>query len=229
MRAAMILTGLMLAAAGAARAAVPWTEGQHYFELRPAMPTAVAPGKVEVLEVFSYACPACNHYYPLVDRIRAALPAGVQWRFLPAAWHPEEDWKVFQRAYFAALSLGIADRTHDRIFDAVWKTGELATMDGNRPKSPLPSLADVAQYYERMANLKPGEFLGAAHSFSVDAEMREADAQIIAYRADSTPTLIINGKYRVTPQSAGGDEQLIALTKWLVEQESRQSAPGGKP
>ena len=229
MRAAMILTGLMLAAAGAARAAVPWTEGQHYFEVRPAVPTAVAPGKVEVLEVFSYACPACNHYYPLVDRIRAALPGGVQWRFLPAAWHPEEDWKVFQRAYFAALSLGIADRTHDRIFDAVWKTGELATMDGNQMKSPLPSLADVAQYYERVANLKPGEFLAAAHSFSVDAQMREADAQIIAYRADSTPTLIVNGKYRVTPKSAGGDEQLIALMKWLVEQESHQSAPGGKP
>ncbi len=229
MRAAMILMGLMLAAAGAAQAAVPWTEGQHYFAVQPAMPTAVARGKVEVLEVFSYACPACNHFYPLIDRTRAALPAGVQWRFLPASWHPEEDWKVFQRAYFAALALGIADRTHDRIFDAVWKTGELATMDGNRMKSPLPSLADVAQFYERVANLKPGEFLGAAHSFSVDAQMREADTQIMGYRADSTPTLIVNGKYRLTPQSAGGEEQFIALAKWLVEQESRPAAPAGKP
>jgi thiol:disulfide interchange protein DsbA len=229
MRTAMILTGLMLAAAGVARADVPWTEGQHYFAVQPAMPTAVAPGKVEVLEVFSYACPACNHFYPAVNRIRAATPAGVQWRFLPAAWHPEEDWKVFQRAYFAALSLGIVERTHDRIFDAIWKTGELATMDGNRPKSPLPSLADVAQYYERIASLKPGEFLGAAHSFSVDAQMREADAQIMAYRADSTPTLIVNGKYRLTPPSAGGEEQFIALTKWLVERELRKPAHAGNP
>lgn len=221
MHRAMIMTGVMLAAATAVQAASPWTEGLQYFLVDPAQPTAVAAGKVEVLEVFSYACPACNHFYPAIDKVRAALPAGVQWRFLPAAWHPEEDWKVFQRAYFAALSLGIADKTHDRIFDAVWKTGELATMDGNRVKSQLPSLSDVAQYYERVAKLKPGEFLAAAHSFSVDAQMREADAQIRAYQADSTPTLIINGKYRLTPQSAGGDEQFIALAKWLVERESR--------
>ena len=221
MRRAMIMMCALLAAATAARAASPWTEGQHYFLVNPTQPTAVAAGKVEVLEVFSYACPACNHFYPVIDKARAALPAKVQWRFLPAAWHPEEDWKVFQRAYFAALSLGIADKTHDRIFDAVWKTGELATMDGNQMKSPLPSLADVAQYYERVAKLKPGEFLAAAHSFSVDAQMREADAQIRAYQADATPTLIINGKYRLTPISAGGEAQLIALVKWLVEQESR--------
>ena len=217
-----ILTGLLLAATTMAQAAPPWIEGQHYFLINPAQPTAVASGKVEVLEVFSYACPACNHFYPLVDKVKAALPAGrVQWRFLPASWHPEEDWKVFQRAYFAAQALGVADKLHDRVFDAVWKTGELATMNGNSMKDPLPSLADVAQFYEREAKLKPGDFLGAAHSFSVDAQMRTADEQIKKYQADSTPTLIINGKYRLTPRSAGGDDAFIALSKWLVEQSAK--------
>ncbi len=222
MRRAMIWTGLLLALTTIAQAAPPWIEGQHYFVINPAQPTAAAPGKVEVLEVFSYACPACNHFYPLVDKVKAALPAArVQWRFLPASWHPEEDWKVFQRAYFAALSLGVADKLHDRVFDAVWKTGELATMDGNSMKNPLPSLSDVAQFYEREAQLKPGEFLAAAHSFSVDAQMRQADEQIRQYQSDSTPTLIINGKYRLTPRSAGGDEAFIALSKWLVEQSAK--------
>lgn len=222
MRSAMILAALLLTATSHAQAAPQWIEGQHYFLVNPPQPTAVAKGKVEVLEVFSYGCPACNHFYPLIDKVKAALPATrVQWRFLPASWHPEEDWKVFQRAYFAALSLGVADKLHDRVFDAVWKTGELATMDGNSMKNPLPSLADVAQFYEREAKLKPGEILGAAHSFSVDAQMRQADEQIKQYRADSTPTLIINGKYRLTPRSAGGDEAFIALSKWLVEQSAK--------
>jgi thiol:disulfide interchange protein DsbA len=213
----------MLLAGGVVRAEPVWTEGAHYFLVNPPQPTAATGGKVELVEVFSYACPACNHFYPAIDQLKAALTAGVKWRFLPASWHPEEDWKVFQRAYFAASALGIADRLHDRVFDAVWKSGELATMDagGTRLKSPLPSLADVARYYEQAAKLKPGAFLEAAHSFSVDAQMREADAQIIAYQADSTPTLIINGKYRLTPRSAGGDEQFIALAKWLVAKESR--------
>jgi len=227
MRTAPIVMTMLLAAAGAVQAEPVWTEGTQYFLIDPPQPTSVAAGKVEVVEVFSYACPACNLFYPVIDQLKAALPAGVQWRFLPAAWHPEEDWKVFQRAYFAARALGIADRLHDRIFDAVWKSGELATMEpgGGRMKSPLPSLADVARYYEQAAKLKPGAFLEAAHSFSVDAQMREADAQVMAYRADSTPTLIINGKYRLTPRSAGSNEQFIALAKWLVAKESTGHKP----
>jgi protein dithiol oxidoreductase (disulfide-forming) len=228
-RTAGIMMAVLLVAAGAARAEPVWTEGAQYFRVDPPQPTSVKGGKVELVEVFSYACPACNHFYPVIDQLKAAMPTGVQWRFLPASWHPEEDWKVFQRAYFAASELGIADRLHDRIFDAVWKSGELATMDagGTRLKSPLPSLADVARYYEQAAQLKPGAFLEAAHSFSVDAKMREADAQIMAYRADSTPTLIINGKYRLTPVSAGSAEQFIALTKWLVAKESGNRKPAG--
>ena len=214
---------LLCALASAAWADPRWTEGEQYFLVQPAQPTAVAAGKVEVVEVFSYACPACNLFYPVIDKLKAALPANVQWRFLPASWHAEEDWKVFQRAYFAAESLGIAERTHHKIFDAVWKTHELAIMDPatNQIKNPLPTLADVANYYEHEAKLKPGEFLAAAHSFSVDAHMREADGQIRQYQVDETPSVIVNGKYRLTPRTAGGNEQFIELVQWLVKRESK--------
>jgi thiol:disulfide interchange protein DsbA len=220
---AVILASLLCALAGAAWADPNWKQGEQYFLLQPAQPTSVAAGKVEVVEVFSYACPACNMFNPTINKLKASLPASVQWRFVPASWHAEEDWKVFQRAYFAALSLGIAERTHDKVFDAVWKTHELAIIDPatNQIKDPLPSLAEVAKYYESVAKLKPGEFLAAAHSFSVDAQMREADAQIRAYQVDGTPSVIVNGKYRVTPQTAGGNDQFVALVQWLVKKESK--------
>jgi protein dithiol oxidoreductase (disulfide-forming) len=218
-----ILVSLLGMVASAAFADTNWKEGENYFRLQPAQPTSVAAGKIEVVEVFSYACPACNMFYPTINKLKAALPARVQWRFVPASWHVEEDWKVFQRAYFAADSLGIAERTHDKVFDAIWKTGELAIMDysTHQMKDPLPSLADVAKWYEGVAKLKPGEFLAASHSFSVDAHMREADAQIHAYQVDGTPSVVVNGKYRVTPSSAGGNDQFIALVQWLVKQESK--------
>jgi len=218
-----ILVSLLGMVASAAFADTNWKEGENYFRLQPAQPTSVAAGKIEVVEVFSYACPACNMFYPTINKLKAALPARVQWRFVPASWHVEEDWKVFQRAYFAADSLGIAERTHDKVFDAIWKTGELAIMDysTHQMKDPLPSLADVAKWYEGVAKLKPGEFLAASHSFSVDAHMREADAQIRAYQVDGTPSVVVNGKYRVTPSSAGGNDQFIALVQWLVKQESK--------
>jgi thiol:disulfide interchange protein DsbA len=216
-----ILASLLCALSSAAWADPNWKEGEQYFLVQPPQPTSVAAGKVEVVEVFSYACPACNLFYPIINKLKASLPAKVEWRFLPASWHTEEDWKVFQRAYFAALSLGIAERTHDKIFDAVWKTHELAILDPatNQIKDPLPSLADVAKYYESVAKLKPGEFLAAAHSFSVDAKMREADAQIRQYQVDETPSVIVNGKYRLTPRTAGGNDQFVALVQWLVKKE----------
>ena len=205
-----------------APAATPWVEGQHYFEVRPAQATNVPHGKVEIVEVFSYACPACNVYYPVIERLKAALPPYAQLKYLPASWHPEEDWKTFQRAFFAAQSMGLVERTHTVVFDAIWKSGELAIMDkeSGRPRTNMPTIADCARFYAAHTGGTAEAFLAAAQSFSVDAKMRQADNQIRAYQADQTPTLIVNGKYRVTPASAGGNDQLISLVKWLVEREN---------
>lgn len=219
----LVLIGALFALTRAEAAAAPWIEGTHYFLVQPMQSTDVPAGKVEVVEVFSYGCPACYAFYPYVDQLKAALPPQAQLSYLPASWHPEEDWVVFQRAFLAAQTLGLVERTHDAMFDAIWKTGELATIDKRteRPKSPLPSINDVAKFYNRVTKVKQEDFLATANSFGVESGMKRADAKIKAYRADQTPTIIVNGKYRVTPNSAGGAQQLIDLVKWLVVKESK--------
>ena len=72
---------------------------------------------------------------------------------------------MFQRAYLAAQSLGIADGTHQAMFDAVWKSGELAIS-----KVPRPTIQDAARCYARISHVKQDEFLAAANSFSVKHE-----------------------------------------------------------
>ena len=42
-----------------------------------------------------------------------------------------------------------------------------------------------------------------------------------AYGIDRTPTLVVNGKYRVTVQGAGGPSQLVDLVNFLVRKESQ--------
>src|SRR5579872_1704619 len=96
-----IVTGLLvMVALGAAdvacSASSTWTQGQNYFLVQPAQPTTVGPGKVEVTEVFSYACPACNRFYPTIDKLKAALPANAELTFVPAAFNQAEDWPMFQ-------------------------------------------------------------------------------------------------------------------------------------
>jgi protein dithiol oxidoreductase (disulfide-forming) len=213
------LSALLLAPASEART---WVEGTDYVPVRPAQQTSVPPGKVEVMEVFSYACPACNNFQPVMAQLQRALPASAQLVFLPAAFNTAEDWPMFQRAYFTAQLLGIAERTHQSIFDAVWKTGELAWMDATtqRPKSPLPTIEDAARVYAHLAGVKPETFLSTAKSFSVDMKMRAADSQITAMQVPGTPCLVVNGKYRVIMDAPKSKDEMIELVKYLVTKET---------
>lgn len=217
-----LFSTVALALATGASAAQNWVEGTNYVRLDPPQHTTVPAGKVEVLEVFSYACPACNAFAPVAERIKHDLPANAQMAYLPASFHPEEDWAVFQRAYFAAKALGIAERTHQAIFDAIWKTGELEISDPvtHQLKSPLPSLEDVASYYHKLTGVSAQQFLAAAHSFSVDLKVRQADDQIVAMEVPGTPCLVVNGKYRILMDSVGDYNQLIQLVNYLVAKES---------
>lgn len=200
-----------------------FTAGQDYFVLTPAQQTSVQAGKVEVLEVFSYGCPACNTFQPTMELLKKSLPPNAQLAYLPASFIPAEDWPMFQRAYFAAQALGIAERTHQAMYDAVWKTGELATTDKetHRLKSPQPPIEDAARAYARWTGVKPEEFLATAHSFTVDMKMRAADEQILAMQVPGTPCLVVNGRYRVNNDTVRGADRLIALVRYLIGLSSR--------
>ena len=208
---------------GTADAQPPWTEGRNYQLINPARPPVLPPGKVEVTEVFSYGCPACNAFLPYMHKLRAEMPANAVLDYLPAAFNPGEDWPMFQQAYFTAQLLGVADKTHDAMFDAVWKTGELAIVDqaSQRVRDPLPTIQDAARFYNRVAGVPVDKFVNTAKSFAVDTKIRAAEATIIAYRVDRTPTIVVGGRYRLTAESAGGPEQVIELVKYLVAKESK--------
>jgi thiol:disulfide interchange protein DsbA len=200
-----------------------WVAGTNYTVLVPAQPTAVGPGKVEVTEVFSYACPACNEFHTSADRLRASLPANAVLDFVSAGFIPSEDWPMFQRAYYTAQELRLlSPRLHDAMFDAVWKTGELAVVDPQteRLRQPAPSIEDAAQFYAHETGVSAAKFVMASKSFAVDARIREANQYIEDCGVDQTPTIIVNGKYRLNPSTAGGYDQLIALVKWLVSKEN---------
>ncbi|MDB6086444.1 MAG: protein-disulfide isomerase [Gammaproteobacteria bacterium] len=214
---------LALVVSSMTHAAAVWTEGKHYFLVSPARPTSVPPGKVEVTEVFSYGCPACNLFVPVMHELKQALGANAVLAYVPASFNPSEDWPMFQVAFCAAQALGVAEQTHDAMFDAVWKTGELAIINPatQRIKDPLPTLEDAAHFYNRHAGVPIDKFLSTAKSFAVDTKVRGAEDAIRAYGVDRTPTIIVNGKYRLQVESAGGTDRLIELVKWLVTKETK--------
>jgi thiol:disulfide interchange protein DsbA len=199
-----------------------WVEGKDYIEIRPAQRPGTPPGVVEVTEVFSYACVFCNRAVPIMDKLKAGLPSNARMAYLPAAFNASESWPMFQRVYYTLAALDQIPKMHNAVYSAVWTSKELAVTDpdGRRLKSPQPTLEDAATYFQKKAGIKREQFLATAKSFAVDANCRRADQLVKAYRIEGTPTLIVNGRYKVGAEALADENKLIALVKWLIQKET---------
>jgi thiol:disulfide interchange protein DsbA len=219
---ALLLISMFAATGHAADVPAPWEAGKHYFIIDP--PQQHDSGsKIEVTEVFSYGCPACNFAHTFIDKIAKGLPPNAVMTYVPASFKPNEDWPMFQRAYLTALALGVADKAHAAMFDAVWKPdGPLAIMnaDARTLKDPLPTIEDAAKFYSKFG-VKAEDFVGTANSFTISTKMKQADAYVRATGTDSTPTIVVAGKYRLTYVTAGSDWKLLEqLIHYLIQKES---------
>jgi thiol:disulfide interchange protein DsbA len=211
-RLSLLFVGLSLATAcsagGADPAAATYTDGQQY--VATTTPARLDPrdGKVEVVEVFSYACIHCAHYEPKVEELQKQLPKGVVFHAVPAAFN--DAWLPFAQAYYAAKKLGALPATHAALFKAI-----------HEEHYPLNTLDELGNWYAQHG-VDKAKFLAAANS----TETRDrilADTKLLqGWGIDGTPTIVVNGKYR-SAQIKDFDE-LNGVTKFLVDKERK----GGK-
>ena len=188
--------------------------GKNYFLVEPPQPTS-AGDRVEVLEVFSYACIHCAHFQPYADELKAKLPKDATFSYMPAIFNAQ--WEAYARAFYTAQSLGVLERTHQAVFDAV-----------HRDQRPLRSFDDIAALYGDHG-VDVAKFKATAESFEVESKVARAKEMVPKYGVDGTPTVIVNGKYRITGASAGGYPQLLALVEKLVAEElAARKAPAKK-
>lgn len=195
----ILLSGMAMAQSGVER----FQAGTHYFPILPAQPTASG-DKIEVIEIFSYACGACAAFEPTAKGWRDRKPADVQFTLLPMQYNPT--WAMFARGYYAAQALGVAERVHQALFDAV------------HVKRSVKTLADVAKVYAQYGTTEP-KFMAAAKSFGVEMKLNRAKQIAPRYQVEGTPTLIVAGKYRVTTASAGSYAGMFDVVDFLIAKE----------
>src|SRR5690554_6582272 len=93
-----------------------YVAGTHYTELPAPVRTNDA-SKVEVLEVFWYGCGFCFQFQPLVEGWAEEAPEYVDYIRFPAIWN--DLMRVHAQAYYTAESLGVVDKVHEPIFNAI--------------------------------------------------------------------------------------------------------------
>lgn len=212
-RALTALLFLILPVAALAQPMAPgFREGVDYVTLAKPIPP-YAKGKIEVAEVFSYACVHCFHFQPEVNRWKQTMAKDVRWEYVPAAFGGH--WDVFARAYFAAQILGVQQQTHDAVFDAIFLHNKVkaATAD------------ELANLYASLS-VDRAKFLEAFNSDETSARLAKAKAFSQASGVDGTPTLIINGKYRVLGRQDTGIAGMFRTAEFLIEKE-RSAAKAG--
>ena len=185
--------------------------GKDYVVLSPPQPTW-GTGGIEVAEVFSYSCIHCAEFQPMVNAWKKKQPADVRIVYVPAVFGGV--WDNTASAFFAAEALGVQPRTHDAIFKAVF-------IDRSAKAGSLEDLADV---YAKLG-VDRKKMLDTMNGFTVSSKLNRARQFALRAGVNATPTLIVNGKYRVT---AKGLENTLQVADYLVQRERAAKNAGKK-
>ncbi|HEY5849206.1 MAG TPA: thiol:disulfide interchange protein DsbA/DsbL [Lysobacter sp.] len=199
------------AAAATPPEGAPPVAGTDFVEISGGQPYEPSNGKIEVIEVFGYTCPHCAHFEPLVEAWKAKQPADVKFVALAAPFGGY--WMPYAKAYYTAQAMGVLDKTHEAMFNAIH-------VDHTLPVQPLPTDAQIAGFYAKYG-VDPKQFESTMSSFAVDAKLKRAGNFIARSGVDSTPSLVINGKYKVVGKSF---EDSLRIADHLVAQERAKSA-----
>lgn len=216
-----LLAGLVLASActaqsdtgtaAAGNAPAPYTEGDQYVKLPTPYQRYSADGTVEVAEVFSYGCIHCAEFAPIAEKLKQQLPKGVVFKLVPAPFSAQ--WLPFARAYYAANQLGVVDRTHLQLFVAKFAQ-----------HYPLNTLDELADFYASQG-VDRAKFMSIATSDAATTKLKADLALIQTWGVDGTPSIVVDGKYKVA--NVHTLDELSAVAQWLAKRELAAAGKGG--
>jgi protein dithiol oxidoreductase (disulfide-forming) len=198
-----------LSAATAAAPSVALVEDYNYHTLPTPEPVSTG-NKIEVLEAFSYGCVHCYEYQPAVRAFAQRLPKDVALVLMPATFNG--NFALYARGFFAAQALGVAEKLHEQVFDAVWQQG--------RPANNLNGLVDL---YASLG-VDREKFLAAVHSPGVEARLSAVTLKSERMLLQGTPTFYVDGKYQVLTTAAQSYDDIFARVDALIERARAERA-----
>jgi protein dithiol oxidoreductase (disulfide-forming) len=192
---------LVVATGTRAQGATP-VEGKDFVRLPSPAPVAAPAGKVEVVEFFSYGCPHCYAFEPLLEPWVKKLPADVAFRRVPAAFNAS--WEGLAKIYYALEATDQLEAMHKRVFAAI-----------HVQRQKLDKEADIAAFV-KSAGGDDAKFLDAYKSFGVATKLRQGKQLAEAYKIDGVPTLGIHGRWFTAGSLAGTHERALAVADQLI-------------
>jgi len=194
---------LPLLMAGAA-CAQEYTDGKEYLSLKTPQPTTTGEN-IEVVELFWYGCVHCYRIDPLLEDWLKTKPADVEFIRIPAVLGPS--WELYGKAFYTAELLGVTDKVHPALFDAIHKD-----------KKKLRTVSDLKALFMAQG-VSAEDFDNTFNSFAVNVKINHARQMTKRYAITGVPTIIINGKYSTSGSQAGSNQNIIKVMDYLIAAE----------
>ena len=173
--------------------------GRDYTALQPAQRTD-SPGKVEVIEFFSYGCPHCADLHSKVTAWQKALPKDAVFKRVPVGFG-RPAWDNLARAYYALEATGDLAKLDGLLYEAIHKQGQ-SLVDG----------ASLTAWVGRNGG-DAARFTAAFNSFSVSTKAARAQELTKSYRITAVPTFTVDGRYSVIGHS---EDQMLSTAAELI-------------
>lgn len=207
LRSLTLLAALLLPVAALAQGPAPTPRpGTDFVPISPAQTPFGPPGRIEVAEVFSYHCIHCADFQPLMSAWKARQPADVRVTYVHAAWGGAVD--NLARGFYAAEALNAVGRTHAGMFRAFHVERRIRT---GTPE-------EVADAYAALG-LDRARLVATMNSFGVTSRVNRAKQFAQRTGVNATPTIVVNGRYRVSATPDRGFQGMLQTTEWLVARE----------
>ena len=180
-----------------------YLEGTHYVRLDPVIP-AVEESEAthEVVELFWYGCPHCFEFEPFLNKWREATNSKVNFVRVPAIFNAR--WEQHARAFYALEMMNELDNAHRLMFEGIHEQGRA-----------LPDLDSMARFLATNG-IDEAKFRENFNSFAVETKINRAKQLIRQYQVTGVPAIIIDGTYKVSATSAGGNPQVIEIIEQLT-------------
>lgn len=177
-----------------------------YETITPAQPTQ-NPDKVEVVELFWYRCPHCYRLLPAMERWLQDKPDNVEFLRMPAIL--SGNWALHARAFYTAEILGVLDKIHRPLFDAI-----------HAERRDLNSEQALESFFGEYG-VDAETFKKTWRSFAVETKVRKARVMTERYGITGTPAVVVNGKYRTDGVMTGNYANMLRVIEELIAKEAK--------
>ena len=210
-----IIAGLAFSVSFIATASADVTLGKDYTALQKPIPQ-LDKDKIEVLEFFAYNCIHCKNLEKDLAAKVQNLPADTYFRPVHVVW--DEGYTNLARISAAVSASGTKQQANPAIFAAIFDK----QVDLRNPTVFKTWINTQGAWSKKM--------LAAYNSPTNVAEAQAMERITLEYNIDSTPQVIVGGKYRLKMGSNHAEDmqkldELIAK----VRQERKMPAPAAKP